>query len=257
MIGKSALRTLVNNGAKIGVRFGGARFKHTLPELAYGYDELEPVLSKKLMMLHHDKHHRAYVTNLNNSIEQMKTLLDSSAALTGKQEGVSGDKNKLESLRNEILANDKKLAELQRIVGFNAGGHINHSLMWDTIKPTKNGGGDEGNEISASLSKQISRDFGGIDNLKKLLVGKSMGLMGSGWGWLVFDYNNKSLGVMTTANQDTVGAAGNYEALFGIDAWEHAYYVDYNNVKLDFYQNIWKIVNWKKISETYEKAMSK
>ncbi|KAK8093587.1 superoxide dismutase protein [Apiospora hydei] len=200
-----------------------ARGKATLPDLSYDYGALEPHISGKIMEIHHKGHHQTYVTNLNNTIESLAEA---------KEKG-----------------DTFKAAAMAPALNFNGGGHVNHSLFWENLAPAnKDGGGEpEGN-----LKKAIERDFGSFDTLKTQINTALAGIQGSGWAWLAKDKTAGTLQVITRANQDPV--TGNYAPLMGIDAWEHAYYLQYQNKKAEYFKAIWNVINWKKVAERLEKA---
>uniref|UniRef100_UPI0001A5DE62 Superoxide dismutase [Mn] 1 n=1 Tax=Caenorhabditis elegans TaxID=6239 RepID=UPI0001A5DE62 len=195
--------------------------KHSLPDLPYDYADLEPVISHEIMQLHHQKHHATYVNNLNQIEEKL-------------HEAVS-------------KGNVKEAIALQPALKFNGGGHINHSIFWTNL--AKDGG-----EPSAELLTAIKSDFGSLDNLQKQLSASTVAVQGSGWGWLGYCPKGKILKVATCANQDPLEATTGLVPLFGIDVWEHAYYLQYKNVRPDYVNAIWKIANWKNVSERFAKA---
>uniref|UniRef100_UPI0013AE871A Superoxide dismutase [Mn] 2, mitochondrial n=2 Tax=Caenorhabditis elegans TaxID=6239 RepID=UPI0013AE871A len=192
--------------------------KHTLPDLPFDYADLEPVISHEIMQLHHQKQHATYVNNLNQIEEKL-------------HEAVS-------------KGNLKEAIALQPALKFNGGGHINHSIFWTNL--AKDGG-----EPSKELMDTIKRDFGSLDNLQKRLSDITIAVQGSGWGWLGYCKKDKILKIATCANQDPLEGM---VPLFGIDVWEHAYYLQYKNVRPDYVHAIWKIANWKNISERFANA---
>ncbi|GAA5929082.1 superoxide dismutase SOD2 [Sporobolomyces koalae] len=195
----------------------------TLPKLPYAYDALQPAISAQIMELHHSKHHAAYVTNFNKASE------DLSAA---------------------IQAQDvKKSIALQAAIKFNGGGHINHSLFWENLAPTSNGGGQF--PSSGPLADLVNKDFGGLDGLKKAVNTAALGIQGSGWAWLGYNPTTKKLEAVATANQDPLLG---YVPLVGIDMWEHAFYLDYKNVKQSYLDAIWGVINWKEAEARLSKA---
>ncbi|KAJ2158301.1 Superoxide dismutase [Mn], mitochondrial [Coemansia sp. RSA 552] len=225
-ISTAAARQAVRQSSRVGA-VAGVRQKHTVPDLPYDYSELEPVISAKIMQLHHDKHHATYVANLNAAEEK---LLEAQA-------------------RNDVAAQ----VALQPALRFNGGGHENHSIFWKNLIGEKNGGGHlEG----GALKQAIEGQYGSLGSLAQLVNGRTAGIQGSGWGWLTYNPMMKSLDVITTANQDMPSSVGHIP-LLGIDAWEHAYYLDYNNVKADYFKNIWRVVNWKDVAQRYEAAVKK
>ncbi|KAF8810304.1 Mn superoxide dismutase [Phlegmacium glaucopus] len=184
-------------------------FKHTLPSLPYAYDALEPYISKEIMTLHHTKHHQTYVNGL-NAAEEAYAKTDSTA---------------------------KKIA-LQSALKFNGGGHINHSLFWTNLAPAKAGGGQL---TSGPLEKALIRDFGSVDEFKKIFNTTTAGIQGSGWGWLGYDTFSRKLEIVTTANQDPLLS---HVPIIGVDIWEH-----YKNVKPDYLTAIWNVINFQEAEE--------
>lgn len=199
--------------------------KFELPELPYDYDALEPVISAEIMELHHKKHHNGYVTNLNTALEKY-----ADAEAKGDLEGMT--------------------ATLQAIK-FNGGGHINHSIFWTNLAPQKSGGG----EIHpGALQEALTKFFGSVEGFIERFNSRTAAIQGSGWGWLAYSPEQKNLLVTTTANQDPLNVTGMIP-LLGVDVWEHAYYIDYKNVRPDYLKNIWKLVNWRNVEERYLKAI--
>ncbi|XP_055946146.1 superoxide dismutase [Mn], mitochondrial-like [Argiope bruennichi] len=197
--------------------------KHTLPDLPYDYGALEPTISADIMKLHHSKHHAAYVNNLNVAEEKL-------AEATAK-----GDVSTIISLGPALK--------------FNGGGHLNHSIFWQNLCPS-------GGEPQGDLLQAIKSDFSSLDNLKNLMSAAAVGVQGSGWAWLGFNPVTKRLQVATCANQDPLQATTGLVPLFGIDVWEHAYYLQYKNVRPDYVKAIWNVANWKDIGERFAKAKS-
>ncbi|KAG8686635.1 hypothetical protein FRC08_012410, partial [Ceratobasidium sp. 394] len=175
----------------------------TLPDLPYPYNALEPYISEEIMSLHHKKHHQTYVNGYNTAAEQLSKLV--------------GDHN---SARQQIA--------LQSAIKFNGGGHINHSLFWKNLAPASGAGGKL---KDGPLADATNRDFGSFDNFKKEFNAACLAIQGSGWGWLVLNTSNQRLDIITTPNQDPVLPP--YVPLFGVDMWEHAFYLQYKNVKPD------------------------
>ena len=189
---------------------------HEVPELGYSFDALEPHIDARTMEIHHDKHHAAYVTNLNKALDghpdlQAKSVEDLLGRIGDVPEGIRN------AVRNH------------------GGGHANHSLFWDVMRP----GGGAG--PSGDLGAAIDRDFGSLDGLKEKLNGAAAGQFGSGWGWLVVA--NGSLAVSASANQNSPLMDGKTPIL-GIDVWEHAYYLNYQNRRPDYLAAWWNVVNW-------------
>lgn len=201
----------------------------TLPELGYSYDALEPHFDKETMEIHHSRHHQAYVNNAN-------------AALEGSEwAGKSAE---------EVIANlDKIPADKQTAVRNNAGGHANHSLFWTVLKT--------GTELKGSLKDAIVRDFGSVEAFQEQFEKAAATRFGSGWAWLV--KQGDKLAVVSTANQDSplmgkdvAGCEGT--PIIGLDVWEHAYYLKYQNKRPDYIKAFWNVVNWDKAQENFDKA---
>eukprot|EP01034_Spumella_vulgaris_P021745 gene21745-27799_t len=134
---------------------------------------------------------------------------------------------------------------------FNGGGHLNHSIFWQNLIPQKKGGGEL---VAGDLRTMIEAQYGSLEAFQTAMAATSVGVQGSGWGWLGFDKLNKKLVVTTTANQDPLEATTGHIPLLGIDVWEHAYYLQYKNVRPDYLKNIWNIINWKDVAERLAKA---
>lgn len=198
-----------------------------LPELGYAYDALEPHFDKETMEIHHSKHHQAYVNNANAALEGTEWA-DKSA--------------------EEVIANlDKIPADKQTAVRNNAGGHANHSLFWTILKT--------GTELSGSLKEAIERDFGSVDAFKEEFEKAAQIRFGSGWAWLV--KQGDKLAVVSTANQDSplmgksvAGCEG--QPIIGLDVWEHAYYLKYQNKRPDYIKAFWNVVNWDEAQKRFE-----
>jgi len=198
-----------------------------LPPLPYDFDALEPTIDAKTMEIHHDKHHQAYVTNLN-------------AALDGTEWADHPIEQVLANL--ELIPEDKRAA-----VRNNGGGHANHSLFWQLMKPK--GGGDPTGDLAAA----INDTFGDADQLKAAINDGGVKRFGSGWTWLVWD--GTGLAVYSTANQDSPLMQSDVP-LLGIDVWEHAYYLRYQNRRPDYLGAWWDVVNWDEVGRRYEEARS-
>jgi len=190
------------------------RTKATLPDLSYDYGALEPAVSGKIMELHHSKHHQTYVNSYNDA----------------------ADKYAAAEASDDIAT---KIA-LQPLINFHGGGHVNHSLFWENLAPKNAGGGEP---PSGELAKAIDTQFGGLEELKKKFNVALAGIQGSGWAWLVKDTQTGNIAIKTYANQDPV--VGQFKPLLGVDAWEHAYYLQYQNRKAEYFTAIWDVVNWK------------
>ena len=195
---------------------------YTLPELGYAFDALEPHIDAQTMQIHHDKHHQAYVDKVNGALEGVDI----------------GDKS-IEALLADlsIVPADKKQAVIN-----NGGGHANHSLFWRTLAP--GGASAPGGE----LAQAVNQAFGNFDTLKSDMETAGATRFGSGWAWLVAD--GGSLSVSSSANQDSPIMDGKCPIL-GIDVWEHAYYLNYQNRRPDYLKAIWNVINWDVVAENY------
>ena len=199
----------------------------TLPPLPYAYEALEPAIDKETMTFHHDKHHQAYVDNLNKAV-------DADPALQGKS---------LEALF-------AGMSKLPKAVRNNGGGHWNHSLFWELIAPA-----DKVGEPSAELAAAIDRDLGGMDKFKEAFNAAGAGQFGSGWAWLIVQ--DGKLKVTSTPNQDNplMDVADEKGAVvLAADVWEHAYYLKYQNRRADYLKAFWTVVNWNKASQLFAAA---
>lgn len=200
--------------------------KFELPELPYAYDALEPHIDNETMSIHHTKHHNTYVSNLNGALEGHSDLQNKS----------------LDELLKDL---DNLPKEIQTAVRNNGGGHANHSLFWELMSP--NGGGSP----KGSLAEAIDAKFGSFDQFKEEFKAAATGRFGSGWAWLVVD--NGELAITSTPNQDTPVMDGKTPIL-GVDVWEHAYYLKYQNKRPDYVSAFWNVVNWDKVAELYQEA---
>lgn len=196
----------------------------TLPELPYAYDALAPHIDKETMNIHHTKHHNTYVTNVNNALEGHDELLNLPI--------------------DELVANLDKVPEDKRTaVRNNGGGHSNHSLFWTILSP--NGGGNPTGEVA----KAIDAKFGSYDAFKEEFAKAATTRFGSGWAWLVL--KNGELEITSTPNQDSPYMDGN-TPLLGLDVWEHAYYLNYQNRRPDYISAFWNVVNWDEVEKRYQ-----
>ncbi|MGB3717517.1 MAG: superoxide dismutase [Candidatus Promineifilaceae bacterium] len=196
----------------------------SLPQLPYSEDALEPYIDGRTMGIHHGKHHAAYTNNLNKAVEGYSDL-------AGKSIG-------------EILGSLDELPESMRTaVRNNGGGYANHSLFWSVMSP------DGGGEPSGELAGAIDEAFGNFDNFKDTFGKAAMSRFGSGWAWLFVDVNG-DLAVTSTANQDTPLMDG-LSPLLGLDVWEHAYYLNYQNRRGDYIAAWWNVVNWAQVAANY------
>ena len=197
--------------------------KFVLIPLPYSYDALEPYIDKQTMEIHHDKHEQAYVDNLNKALTNYPELYSKTT--------------------EQMLKNlDTLPTDIKQSVINNAGGVYNHEFFWSVMSPKHN------QEPSGNLLKAINSTFGSFDNFKKLFTEAALSRFGSGWVWLVKDSNNK-LSIITTANQDSPISLG-YTPILALDVWEHAYYLKYQNKRIDYINNWWNVVDWNQ-AESY------
>jgi Fe-Mn family superoxide dismutase len=199
----------------------------TLPPLPYAYDALEPAIDKETMTFHHDKHHQAYVDNLNKAI-------DADPALQGKS-------------LEELFAG---MSKLPKAVRNNGGGHWNHSLFWELLAPV-----DQAGAPSAELAAAIDRDLGGMEKFKEDFNAAGAGQFGSGWAWLIVQ--DGKLKITSTPNQDNPlmdVADEKGDVVLAADVWEHAYYLKYQNRRADYLKAFWTVVNWNKANALFAAA---
>ncbi|HGC8561425.1 TPA: superoxide dismutase SodA [Streptococcus agalactiae] len=196
-----------------------------LPDLPYAYDALEPHIDAETMTLHHDKHHATYVANANAALEKHPEIGEDLEAL---------------------LADVSQIPEdIRQAVINNGGGHLNHALFWELMSP-------EETQISQELSEDINATFGSFEDFKAAFTAAVTGRFGSGWAWLVVNAEGK-LEVLSTANQDTPIMEGK-KPILGLDVWEHAYYLNYRNVRPNYIKAFFEIINWNKVNELYQAA---
>ncbi|HGI8581495.1 TPA: superoxide dismutase SodA [Streptococcus agalactiae] len=196
-----------------------------LPDLPYAYDALEPHIDAETMTLHHDKHHATYVANANAALEKHPEIGEDLEAL---------------------LADVSQIPEdIRQAVINNGGGHLNHALFWELMSP-------EETQISQELSEDINATFGSFEDFKADFTAAATGRFGSGWAWLVVNAEGK-LEVLSTANQDTPIMEGK-KPILGLDVWEHAYYLNYRNVRPNYIKAFFEIINWNKVNELYQAA---
>jgi Fe-Mn family superoxide dismutase len=199
---------------------------YELPKLPYAFDALEPYIDARTMEIHHDKHHAAYVTNLNKAID-----------------GTDLGNQSVESL----IANLDKVPEATRmVVRNNGGGHANHSLFWTLM------GKGKGGQPKGPLAEAIQKDLMGFDHFKTAFGEAAMKRFGSGWAWLSLDKSGKLI-VESTPNQDSPIMAGN-KPILGIDVWEHAYYLKYQNRRQEYVDNFWNVIDWDAVAAQYAAA---
>ncbi|MDG5768265.1 superoxide dismutase [Balneolales bacterium ANBcel1] len=200
----------------------------TLPDLPYAYDALEPHIDARTMEIHHTKHHQTYVNKANDALKG-HPLADRPV--------------------EEVLKNiDSVGSDIKQAVINNAGGHANHSLFWEILGP------NAGGEPKGAVADAIDSTFGSFDNFKEKFANAGVTRFGSGWAWLVVN-SDKKLEVTSTLNQDSPLMKGQ-EPILGLDVWEHAYYLNYQNRRPDYIAAFWNVVNWDKVEENFKKATS-
>lgn len=202
---------------------------HELPSLPYAHDALEPHIDTQTMQIHHGKHHNTYVTNLNNALKEHADLHDKSAE---------------DLIKNLVAVPDA----IRGPVRNNAGGHVNHTLFWNLMAP------NAGGAPSGALGEAIHAAFGSLDDFRAKFEAAGTGRFGSGWAWLVV--NGGKLEIVSTANQDNpvmgkavAGCEGT--PILGVDVWEHAYYLKYQNKRADYLKAWWNVVNWAEVAKNY------
>jgi len=198
--------------------------EYTLPELSYDYSALAPSISGQIMELHHGKHHQAYVTGANAALAALAEARDSAA-----------------------LANVNKL---EKDLAFNLGGHVNHSIFWTNLSP------DGGDKPTGELASAINDNFGSFDKFTAHFTAAAMGVQGSGWAALTWDSIGKNLLINQFFDQQSNFAVGTVPLLL-LDVWEHAYYLDYKNVRADYVKAFWNITNWANVQERFVVAREK
>lgn len=196
---------------------------YTLPDLPYDYAALEPHISATIMQLHHDKHHNTYVTGANTALEKLADARD------------KGDFSAIN--------------QLQKDLAFNLGGHVNHSIFWTNLSP-------EGGEPAGALATAIDGTFGSLEKFQAHFTAAAAGVQGSGWAILAYDALGGNLLIEQIRNQEDAIPAGSVPLLM-LDVWEHAYYLDYKNVRADYIKAFWNIVNWANVADRYAAATSK
>ncbi|NLB47828.1 MAG: superoxide dismutase [Microbacteriaceae bacterium] len=194
---------------------------YTLPDLPYDYAALEPHISGKIMQLHHDKHHQAYVTGANTALEQLAEARDS--------------------------GNLAAVNKLEKDLAFNVGGHVNHTVFWNNLSP-EGGGAPEG-----ELASAIDEFFGSFDKFQAHFTATALGVQGSGWAVLAWDALGQRANVVQLFDQQGNLPAGTIPLLM-LDVWEHAYYLDYLNVRADYVKAFWNIANWQDVAKRFEAA---
>ncbi len=199
-----------------------------LPKLAYAYDALEPAIDAQTMEIHHTKHHQAYVDKLNAALEGLPDMQDLP----------------IETLMQSLKEIDDP--KVMMAVRNNGGGHANHSLFWQLLSPEKQ-------EMPRVLKDDLEETFGSIEKFKEEFANAAVTRFGSGWAWLIVD--NGRLKITSTPNQDNPWMDNKLPVL-GLDVWEHAYYLKYQNRRPEYIEAFWQVVNWSKVAELYQQAMS-
>ncbi len=212
----------------------GKNMAYTLPPLAYAYNAVEPYIDAQTMEIHHSKHHNAYVTNLNAALAKEPTV-------------------KTPECVCELISDLSKVPESIRVaVRNNGGGHFNHSFFWKLIAP------GQAHEPVGALAGAVQKTFGGLDGLKEKFNAAATSRFGSGWAWLIVKPDG-TLAVTSTPNQDSPVMAGVAEVagkpVLGLDVWEHAYYLKYQNRRPDYVASFWNALNWARAEENYQKAL--
>lgn len=202
--------------------------KFELPKLPYGYDALEPFIDAKTMEIHYTKHHQTYVTKLNEALEAHPEIT-------------------VESLESLLMSLDTLPQDIRTAIRNHGGGHFNHSFFWKIMAPPKGAEiGQGGGEPQGALAESMAEAFGDFNGFKAEFTKAAMGLFGSGWTWLTGARG--SLVIMTTPNQDSPVAKG-AKPLLGLDVWEHAYYLKYQNKRADYIEAFWNVVNWAEVGK--------
>jgi len=210
-----------------GSAHGDAKMAFTLPDLPYGFNALEPYIDEQTMRIHHGKHHAAYITNVNKALEPHPEL----AARTVE----------------DLLAGiDRVPQDIRQTVINNGGGHANHALFWTLMAPAGKGGGGE---PTGALAEAIRSTFGDLAKFKETFNKNAISRFGSGWSWLVVDGSGK-LQAYSTANQDSPIMQG-HRPILGLDVWEHAYYLKYQNRRPEYVEAWWNVVNWARVAELF------
>jgi len=218
--------------------------KLTLPKLPYAYDALEPHIDARTMEIHHTKHHQKYTDTFNATFEKADITMGKFHPEGIEEKEIPSLEYLLEHL-NSLPGDDDD--PVYRALNFNGGGYDNHKLFWTSMKP--NGGGEPGGE----LAKAINDSFGSFADFKEQFSSKTAPIQGSGWGWLVFDPNSQKVEYMPTSNQDSPRTSVMLP-LLGLDVWEHAYYLKYQNKRPDYIAAWWNVVNWEEVEKRFAGA---
>jgi|TARA_B100000745_G_scaffold65760_1_gene38782 Fe-Mn family superoxide dismutase len=203
--------------------------KYTLPEIPYAYDALEPHIDAQTMEIHHTKHHQKYTDGMNGALEKLSPELQ-------------------EKDIEEILSNINQVPDdVKGAINFNGGGYDNHKLFWNSMK--QNGGG----EPTGAIADAINDSFGSFAEFKELFSSKTAPIQGSGWGWLVYNPNSSKVEYKAMSNQTSPRTEG-LVPLLGLDVWEHAYYLKYQNKRPDYIAAWWNVINWDEVNDRFSKA---
>jgi superoxide dismutase, Fe-Mn family len=203
--------------------------QYELPKMPYAYDALEPHIDAKTMEIHHTKHHQAYTTKLNDALGKCSSDVQNKDIL-------------------DILSNLNQVpSELKSAINFNGGGYDNHKLFWNNMKP--NGGGEPGGAVADA----INASFGSFADFKEKFSSTTAVIQGSGWGWLVYNPSSSKVEYVAMSNQDSPRTKG-LVPLLGLDVWEHAYYLNYQNKRPDYIAAWWNVVNWEEVDNRLSKA---
>ena len=203
--------------------------KYTLPEMPYAYDALEPHIDAQTMEIHHSKHHQKYTDGMNGALEKLSPELQ--------------DKD-----IEDILSNINQVPDdVKGAINFNGGGYDNHKLFWNSMK--QNGGG----EPTGAIADAINDSFGSFAEFKELFSSKTAPIQGSGWGWLVYNPNSGKVEYKAMSNQTSPRTEG-LVPLLGLDVWEHAYYLKYQNKRPDYIAAWWNVINWDEVNDRFSKA---
>jgi len=203
--------------------------KYTLPEMPYAYDALEPHIDAQTMEIHHTKHHQKYTDGMNGALEKLSPELQ--------------DKD-----IEDILSNINQVPDdVKGAINFNGGGYDNHKLFWNSMK--QNGGG----EPTGAIADAINDSFGSFAEFKELFSSKTAPIQGSGWGWLVYNPNSGKVEYKAMPNQTSPRTEG-LVPLLGLDVWEHAYYLKYQNKRPDYIAAWWNVINWDEVNDRFSKA---
>jgi len=203
--------------------------KYTLPEIPYAYDALEPHIDAQTMEIHHTKHHQKYTDGMNGALEKLSPELQ-------------------EKDIEEILSNINQVPDdVKGAINFNGGGYDNHKLFWNSMK--QNGGG----EPTGAIADAINDSFGSFAEFKELFSSKTTPIQGSGWGWLVYNPNSSKVEYKAMSNQTSPRTEG-LVPLLGLDVWEHAYYLKYQNKRPDYIAAWWNVINWDEVNDRFSKA---